>query len=463
MRFFYFDDGVQELMRRISLLVLLLLAAAALAASAAPAKTVFFIRGGGWGHGIGMSQWGAYGYAVQGGTYRQILSLYYPGTNVGSSENQNPVMSVTLASNRTSVTVGSGALFYATDANGTHNIAKGTQTLATDLKITKKSGDRITLVSPVTFSRSTGFIALNGTRYRGTVVVTKSGGRLTAVNRVRLEGYLRGVVPNESPSSWPAAALKAQAVAARSYALAVGGLTTTTSSQVYRGVDSETDSTDAAVAATAGEIRSFSGTVAATFFYSSSGGRTSTKNDEWGSGDLPYLQSVDDAQYDVYSPRYRWDSKAVDALCHRSSYTRLGIAKRISVPSGFYDIVVNRNSSGRAGSVDLIGSTTRTVSGGAFKDQFRLCSTRYWVGVIRMHASKNQVAPGERVRLFGFARKMGSTLTVQQRLAGGAWQNAAKVGVADNRFEIVAHPTQTTYYRVRAGVEVGPVVVVKVA
>ena len=55
-------------MRRFSLLVMLLFAAAAVAASAAPAKTAFFIRGGGWGHGIGMSQWGAYGYAVQGGT-----------------------------------------------------------------------------------------------------------------------------------------------------------------------------------------------------------------------------------------------------------------------------------------------------------------------------------------------------------------------------------------------------------
>ena len=109
MRFLYVDDGVQELMRRFSLLVMLLLAAAAVAASAAPAKTAFFIRGGGWGHGIGMSQWGAYGYAVQGGTYKQILGLYYPGTDVGSSG--NPRMSVTLAAGRSSLTVGSGALF----------------------------------------------------------------------------------------------------------------------------------------------------------------------------------------------------------------------------------------------------------------------------------------------------------------------------------------------------------------
>jgi stage II sporulation protein D len=460
MRFLYVDDGVQELMRRFSLLVMLLLAAAAVAASAAPAKTAFFIRGGGWGHGIGMSQWGAYGYAVQGGTYKQILGLYYPGTDVGSSS--NPRMSVTLAAGRSSLTVGSGALFYATDANGRHNIAEGTKTIWTGMKITTKSGRRITLMSPVKFSGSSEFIALNGIRYRGTVVVSKSGGKLKAVNRVRLESYLRGVVPNESPSSWPSAALKAQAVAARSYALAVGGLTTTTSSQVYRGRDSEKDSTDAAVAATAGEIRSYNGSVAATFFFSTSGGRTSTKNDEWGSGDLPYLQSVDDSQYDKYSPRNRWDSKSVDSLCHRSRYTKSGIAKRISVPSGLYDILVSRNSSGRAGSVDLVGSTTRTVSGGDFKDQFHLCATRYWVGVIRMHASKTQVSPGARVRLFGFARKMGSTLTIQQRLAGGAWQNAGQVGVSSNRFEIVTHPQQTTSYRVRAGVEIGPVVVVKV-
>ena len=79
-----------------------------------------------------------------------------------------------------------------------------------------------------------------------------------------------------------------------------------------------------------------------------------------------------------------------------------------------------------------------------------------------MHASKTQVSSGARVRLLGFARKMGSTLIIQQRLAGGAWQNAGQVGVSSNRFEIVTHPQQTTSYRVRAGVEIGPVVVVKV-
>jgi stage II sporulation protein D len=450
-------------MRRLLVHLMLLSALAAVVATPATAKTAFFIRGGGWGHGIGMSQWGAYGYAVQGGTYREILRFYYPGTKRGSVG--NPIVHVTLASGRTSLTIGSGAYFYAADSNGKHKIGAGVKTLGTGLKITTRSGRRITLTSPVTFSGSTEFIALNGTRYRRTVVVSKSGGLLTAVNHVRLEGYLRGVVPNEAIPTWPAPALKAQAVAARSYALAVGGLTTTTSSQVYRGVDSERPATDAAVAATAGEVRKYSGSVAATFFFSTSGGRTSTKDDAWHSGNLPYLKSVDDSKYDKFSPRYRWASASVDSHCHHARYRGTEIADRVSVPSGFYDVVVTRNGSGRAADVNLIGtSSTSSASGDDFASAFHLCSTRFWVGVLGLRASKNEVAPGTKVTLLGFARREGRTLAVEQRPAGGTWQAAGHVGVApDHHFEIVTHPNSTTSYRVRAGADLGPVITVRVS
>src|SRR3954449_12137242 len=103
---------------------------------------------------------------------------------------------------------------------------------------------------------------------------------LMAVNTVDLDGYVKGVVPGEVPASWPAEALKAQAVAARTYAMTTdaGGTTfdqyADTRSQVYRGVAAETPSTDAAVAQTKGQVVTYGGQPVTTYFFSTSGGET---------------------------------------------------------------------------------------------------------------------------------------------------------------------------------------------
>src|SRR5205807_3570774 len=107
-----------------------------------------------------------------------------------------------------------------------------------------------------------------------------TGSSVRTVNALHLEDYARGVVSYEMPASWSAEALKTQAVAARTYAItsSVGGngyqLYADTRSQMYGGVAAETPSTDAAVAATHGQVVTYKGKPVTTFFFSSSGGHT---------------------------------------------------------------------------------------------------------------------------------------------------------------------------------------------
>jgi stage II sporulation protein D len=148
--------------------------------------------------------------------------------------------------------------------------------------------------------------------YRGSLVARASAGALNAINDVGIEGYVKGVVPNEMPASWDVDALRAQAVAARSYALAseVAGdgydLYDDTRSQVYGGLSSEVAASSRAVDDTSGEVVTFRGEVAVTYFSSSSGGMTESAEYGFpGSDPVPYLQAVKDPDDDV-SPDHNW-------------------------------------------------------------------------------------------------------------------------------------------------------------
>ncbi len=131
--------------------------------------------------------------------------------------------------------------------------------------------------------------------YRGSMALVKWGSSGRTINRVLVEDYVRGLVPAEMPTSWPTDAVRAQAVAARSYAVRLRttrrspsyDLCDTTACQVYRGVAAETIRGDAAVRATAGKILTYRGTVALTQFASSNGGHSAQ-------GDYPYLRPQPD-------------------------------------------------------------------------------------------------------------------------------------------------------------------------
>lgn len=142
-----------------------------------------------------------------------------------------------------------------------------------------------------------GFVSVKGKWYRGIVMIQNKNGKLTVINNVPLEDYLKGVVPAEMPSSWAAEAHKAQAIAARSYALANLGkrarygydLKDTPEDQAYGGASIETADTNYAVEQTKGIVLTYNMKVINAYYSASAGGQTNTNS--WGTN-LPYLRSV---------------------------------------------------------------------------------------------------------------------------------------------------------------------------
>ena len=144
---------------------------------------------------------------------------------------------------------------------------------------------------------SDGFVSTKGRWYRGKLIVKNINGKLTVINDVGLEDYIKGVVPSEMSSSWELEALKAQAIAARSYALANLGkqskygydLKDNTEDQAYNGAGAETEKTNRAVDDTQGLVLTYDMKIISAYYSASAGGMTNT--DAWGSN-LPYLHSV---------------------------------------------------------------------------------------------------------------------------------------------------------------------------
>lgn len=145
-----------------------------------------------------------------------------------------------------------------------------------------------------------GFLATKRRWYRGDIIIYNTGGRLTIVNTLPIEEYLMGVVPSEMPSKWNIEAQKAQAIAARSYALANLGkrsnkgydLKDTAADQAYGGASSETPQTTHAVLSTRGEVLLYDNKIIPAYYHSASGGRTLEASAVW-AHDLPYIQSVE--------------------------------------------------------------------------------------------------------------------------------------------------------------------------
>jgi stage II sporulation protein D len=336
----------------------LLLAAALIAAAPASAADRLTVRGGGWGHGIGMSQYGAYGFAKHGRDYRQILGHYYTGTTIGSTPN---------ATVRVLLFSGASASFM-----GATKAAGKTTDPAKVYRAVRAAGGRVSLVSPkgkrmATVAaplRATGkILTTSGERFRGALEFRPGVlGGIDTINAVRLETYIRGVVPRESPASWPAEALKAQALAARTYAITTsrGGTFDhykDTRSQVYGGVAAEDARTDAAIKATRGEVVTYDGAPVVTYFFSTSGGRTeNVENSFIGAEPQPWLKSVDDP-YDDESPHHEWTVK----MTRKRAKSLLGSL----VKGSFEGIkVTQRGRSPRVVRAEVIGSGGRTATTG---------------------------------------------------------------------------------------------------
>jgi stage II sporulation protein D len=163
-----------------------------------------------------MSQYGAYGMAKAGYSYDEILRHYYTGIDLGPAPTKE--VRVLLAEGRRAVTIGSTVPFTIKDASG-QTCFRGTAYASHE----SRSHDRKAgiAVSPLVVRPGKNApLSLDGRLYRGSLQVSAQAGYLRVVNFAALESYLQGVVAGEMPYSWPLDALRAQAVAARSYALA---------------------------------------------------------------------------------------------------------------------------------------------------------------------------------------------------------------------------------------------------
>ncbi len=373
----------------------LALVAAALLAVASPASaaSTFFIRGGGDGHGIGMSQYGADGYALHGKDYRWILAHYYQGTKLGTTD-PNRIVRVLLATGSAAFSGASKAGTKELHPGETYTVrpnADGTVTLVDQAG--KKVG---AFAAPLTVTGPGPLqLAGHGT-YRGALQFRPDGaGGVETVNALALDDYVRGVISWEMPAGWAPEALKVQAVAARTYAITsnVGGgafdLYQDTRSQMYGGVGAETPATDAAVAATRGQVVTYGGVPVVTYFFNSSGGHTENIENVWpGATPKPWLKGVVDPYDNVAGdPYHRWGSD----LTVSGAAAKLGAL----VKGSLIGIRVTKHgSSPRILSAQIVGTKgTTTVSGTDLQHIFGLLTTYAAFTTIVTDAGPSPVHP----------------------------------------------------------------------
>jgi stage II sporulation protein D len=284
-------------------------------ASSARASVNWVVRGHGFGHGVGVSQYGAYGYALHGKDYRFILAHYYQGSSIGQIEGTRIVrVLLNISPGDIGFSGATSACGVALDPARTYEAHRD----GTHVKLRSSAGKPLADCGPKLRAAGKGkvSIAAVGT-YRGVLeaVPTESNpGSLNVINALPVEQYVKGVVPNESPPSWPAAELQAQAIESRSFALTAGvdgngfDLYDDTRSQVYDGLSSETATTNAATEATRGQVVTDGGKIVETYFSACSGGYTESIQNVFGGPAIPYLTGVPDP-YDYYCPLHDWTLK----------------------------------------------------------------------------------------------------------------------------------------------------------
>ena len=384
------------------------------------------LSGHGFGHGIGMGQWGALGYALAGQPYGWILDHFYGGTNAGTVPD-GPIRVRLVENDGNDLIVTSGAPFTAAGMSfaagqavlmhlaspGSWTISRGPGCAgpwtpagtASDAGAGGAQAVATPSVDPASATDSSALqlcLAGGNLFVRGSLQGTEIGGVARTVNVLPIEQYLRGVVPGESPASWGAQgsagaqgrpqgfqALEAQAVAARSYAASEeaarssqGGtgaygyadICDTTACQVYGGIGAESSTTDAAVSGTAGQVRvDGSGSVSLTEYSSSTGG--------WTAGG-PFPAVVDDGDAvctsGVCNPNHTW-SASVPAASIQAAYPSIGTFQSLQVTSRAGPAQADQG--GRVLSLVVQGSGgSVTTTGATFAGRLGLKSS--WFAVV---------------------------------------------------------------------------------
>lgn len=353
-----------------------------------PRSATVTIKGHGYGHGHGMSQYGAEGAARQGLGHKRIVKFYYPGTRWGTGAGRVTVQISADTTDDLVVAARRGLTVRDTardrriplpdkGASRWRVAEQGGQTVVSyrtrgwhRWRVLRGQGEFSAGGAPVTLVTPSGRRA-----YRGQLRVARASGSWVTVNELSLESYLKGVVPLEMPATWSAAAVRAQAVAARTYAAyerrhprtRAYQLCDTSSCQVYGGYDAEHPASNRAVDATARQILTSGGEPAFTQFSSSSGGWTAA-------GSMPYLPAQRDP-YDGWSgnPVHSWSVRVTDRRIERT-WPAVGNLTRVRVTGRDG----NGQWGGRVQTIVLRGTGGRAeVSGDTFRSRLGLRST--WV------------------------------------------------------------------------------------
>lgn len=426
--------------------------------AAPPGEASFVVSGRGYGHGVGMSQFGAYGMAKAGRSYDEILRHYYAGIELGQSSTRE--VRVLLAEGRRAVTIASTVPFTIRDAGGTvHRLPAGPLSLRPELELPAAEGPAAVGSPLVARPGKAAPLSLDGQPYRGKLQIAVQGGFLRVINVVALETYLQGVVAGEMPHSWPLEALRAQAVAARSYALAnlVEGkpfdLYADVRSQVYLGVAGERPRTTEAVQTTAREVVHHGGAVASTLYFSSSGGKTASAADVFGTA-IPYLVSRPDP-WDKLSPYHRWGPVLLGA---RTIQAKLGIDARV------VDAIGTVTPSGRLRSLSVLTTIgSEPVPASVVRTALGLRSTWLTIGVLRLDRPAGAIVFGSSLELSGISRGLRSPVLATSP-DGAVWTRADALSrAAGGSFAVTVKPVRTTRYRIEVEGATSPAMLVQVS
>lgn len=287
-----------------------------------------------------------------------------------------PVVKVAILKGKDSVTVTGNRLRIR--INGKRSIRIGSKIEIAAAPGGYKAGGKVYRADGLEVSGNV--IRVNGRPYRGSISVIKEGGHLTVVNRLGMEAYIMGIINHEISSSWPIESVKAQAVAARSYAYEKlksradmpYHLESNVMDQVYGGSGSEDSAARNAVTETRGEVLFYGGAVAQALYHSSCGGHTESAGNLWGK-DIPYLRGVGD-EFCTDAPDYFWTYRTY------LEYILATIRERgYKVDDKRMIKIMERNRSGRVRRLEIGGVK---MSGKVFREMIgynRIKSTKFHV------------------------------------------------------------------------------------
>jgi stage II sporulation protein D len=353
---------------RLALLALVAAAFCAAATASASAAVKWVVTGHGFGHGVGMSAYGAYGYAKKGFNYKQILGHYYPGTALSTLEGTRVVrVLLGTASGDVTFSEATSACKTKLDPARTYQAHR----LGGSVVLRSSAGKPLARCGKTLRAAGAGKVAITGYgTYRGAFEAVASGAQLNVVNALAVDQYVKGVIPNESPPSWPTAELQAQAVASRSFALADGrdgdgwDLYADTRSQVYKGLESEYPTSNEAAEATRGQVLTYEGEIAQTLFSACSGGKTESAKNVFG-GEIPYLVGVPDP-YDGSCPLHEWtlEFSGPEISSRLAGLIKGKLKKVVITKTGYSPRIIEAKLVGTGGVTSATGEQIEVALGG---------------------------------------------------------------------------------------------------